>query len=107
MKTIKLAYGKETFPIHFTGMVEWPEGRKEWFVDGLQHREDGPARVWPNGAKEWWLDDNRVFLLDSIGEYIVIQEGLPSTMEWLGKPVPTLKVLTAEGIKFIPKLPGV
>ena len=38
---------------------------------------------------------------------IVIEDGLPSTMEWLGKPVSTLKVLTAEGIKFIPNLPGV
>jgi hypothetical protein len=40
-------------------------------------------------------------------DYIVVEDGLPSTTEWLGKPVSTLKVLTAEGIQFIPNLPGI
>jgi hypothetical protein len=87
--------------------IEWADGSKEWWLNGKHHREDGPAVEFTNGRKAWYLNDNRVFTLEPIGEYIVIEDGLPSTMEWLGEPVPTLKVLTAEGIKYIPNLPGI
>ena len=87
--------------------VEWSDGAKQWYVNGKLHRIDGPAIENINGAKDWYLNNLWFFTLKPLGEYIVIQEGLPSTMEWLGKPVSTLKVLTAEGIKFIPNLPGV
>lgn len=33
----------------------WPNGTRKWFLDGHQHREDGPAVEWPDGYKEWWL----------------------------------------------------
>jgi hypothetical protein len=37
--------------------VEWNDGEKEWFVDGLRHRTDGPAREWANGFKEWYINN--------------------------------------------------
>jgi hypothetical protein len=87
--------------------IEYADGSKAWWLNGKRHRVDGPARVLSNGSKSWWLNDKHVFTLEPIGEYIVIEDGLPSTVEWLGEPVSTLKVLTAEGIKYIPNLPGI
>ena len=87
--------------------IEYADGAKEWYLNSKRHRVDGPAREWADGSKEWWLNDNPVFTLEPIREYLIIEDGLPSAMEWLGKPMPTLKVLTAEGIKYIPNLPGV
>jgi hypothetical protein len=34
----------------------FPNGHKEWYLDGKIHREDGPAVEWVNGSKEWWLN---------------------------------------------------
>ena len=34
----------------------WPNGNKHWYLNGLLHREDGPAIEFANGSKEWWLD---------------------------------------------------
>ena len=87
--------------------IEWADGRKEWWLNGKRHREDGPAIEYADGAKQWWLNDNPVFTLEPIGEYLIIEDGLPSTVKWLGEPVSTLKVLTAEGFKYIPNLPGI
>ena len=84
---------------------ECADGTKVWMLNDKLHRVDGPARVWHYGRKEWYL--NGRFVYTSIVDYIVIEDGLPSTMEWLGEPVSTLKVLTAEGICFIPNLPGI
>ena len=106
MKTIKVSYFRD-IPRKFTGIIEWHDGIKEWRLNGKLHREDGPARVWSNGTKEWYLNNVWIFTLEPIVDYIVIEDGLPSTMEWLGKPLSTLKVLTAEGICFIPNLPGI
>jgi hypothetical protein len=106
MKTIKVKDYSE-IPKGFAGIAEWPSGTKEWYLNGKLHRVDGPAWEGANGTKEWWLNYNHVFTLKPLGEYLIIEEGLPSTMEWLGNPVSTLKVLTAEGLMFIPNLPGI
>ena len=87
--------------------IEFADGRKEWWLNGKRHRVDGPAVEGADGTKVWWLNYNHVFTLKPIGEYLIIEDGLPSTTEWLGNPVSTLKVLTAEGIQFIPNLPGI
>jgi hypothetical protein len=29
---------------------------KEWYIDGKRHRTDGPAVEWANGNKEWWIN---------------------------------------------------
>jgi hypothetical protein len=36
--------------------IEWPNGDKEWFVDGKLHRIDGPAIECADGCKEWFVD---------------------------------------------------
>ena len=36
--------------------IEWVSGHKEWYVDGQGHREDGPAIEWVDGRKHWWLN---------------------------------------------------
>ena len=39
--------------------VEYPDGAREWFRDGLLHRESGPAIECPNGTREWFRDGVR------------------------------------------------
>ena len=34
----------------------WPSGSKEWYLNGKQHREDGPAVERANGTKVWYLN---------------------------------------------------
>jgi len=30
-------------------------GNKRWYINGVYHREDGPAIKYYHGTKEWWL----------------------------------------------------
>jgi len=39
--------------------VIYASGTKEWFKDGLCHRDNGPAVVWFNESKEWWKNGVR------------------------------------------------
>lgn len=45
-------------------------GRVEWRIDGILHREDGPAVIKETGVKEWWLNGkffkSREFWLDAL-----------------------------------------
>jgi hypothetical protein len=43
-------------PKGFTGIVEYPDGSKSWWLNGKGHREDGPAYEGVNGSKLWWLN---------------------------------------------------
>jgi len=36
--------------------IEYANGDKYWYKNGLLHRVDGPARVYINGDKEWYLN---------------------------------------------------
>jgi hypothetical protein len=36
--------------------VEWCTGLKAWYRKGSLHRKDGPAIEWENGDKEWYLN---------------------------------------------------
>ena len=42
--------------------IIWPNvhngstSRKEWWVDGVLHRDDGPAIIRSDGTKEWWAN---------------------------------------------------
>jgi hypothetical protein len=87
--------------------VEDADGTKRWFLNGKQHRVDGPAYEDAYGSKYWWLNGKGVYALEPIGDYILIEEGLPSDVEWLGKWVTQRKVLTEKGIMHIPNLPGI
>ena len=35
--------------------IEYVDGGKEWFLNGQAHREDGPAVECPDGIKQWYL----------------------------------------------------
>ena len=39
--------------------AEWANGHKEWYLNGKQHRIDGPAIERAGGTKEWWLNGQR------------------------------------------------
>ncbi len=87
--------------------VERSDGEKQWFLNGQWHRVDGPAIEYSNGTKYWYLNNKRIYRLEPIGEYILIEDGLPSKFEWLGKRVTQRKVLTGKGFMYIPNLPGI
>ena len=129
METIKIRDYSE-LPTDFTGIAELTKGSKHWYLNGKQHRVDGPAWEGANGSKGWWLNgqrhrvdgpawegangskvwclnDKRVYGLGPIGDYILIEDGLPSEIEWLGERVTQRKVLTEKGIMYIPNLPGI
>ena len=69
---------KLTYPADYTGFVaEYPNGSKEWWLNGQRHRVDGPAREWADGTKNWYLNGNFIYALEPIGDYILIEDGLP------------------------------
>ena len=37
----------------------YPSGTKVWYLNGKQHREDGPAVEWADGYKAWYLNGKR------------------------------------------------
>ena len=39
--------------------VEYPKGGKSWYLNGKCHREDGPAVEYANGEKYWYLNDKQ------------------------------------------------
>jgi len=54
METLKLKFG-ENIPKNYTGIVEWENGNKYWYKDGLLHRENGPAAEFSDGTKIWYI----------------------------------------------------
>lgn len=40
--------------------VEWSDGGKEWWKNGKRSRDDGPAVELANGTKEWWVAGQRM-----------------------------------------------
>ena len=40
--------------------VEYANGTKRWYLNGERHREDGPAVEDAYGTKKWYLNGNRV-----------------------------------------------
>jgi hypothetical protein len=55
MKIIKKSK-KDSIPKNFTGIAEYPDGRKEWYKEGKLHREDGPAVEYLDGTKYWYKE---------------------------------------------------
>ena len=56
-------------PDNFTGIIEYSDGSKEWFVDGKRHRLDGPAVEYPDGSKYWYVDGKQHRLDGPASEY--------------------------------------
>jgi hypothetical protein len=75
MKTIKIK-SHAGIPPNYTGIVVFPDGRKDWYLNGKLHREEGPcteckdchsgnfelclkpgpAIISSNGTKHWYLN---------------------------------------------------
>ena len=36
--------------------IEYTNGTKKWAINGVFHREDGPAIEYVNGDKQWWIN---------------------------------------------------
>jgi len=45
--------------IEYTVKV-YADGTKEWYKNGLRHREDGPAIEYFNGDKYWYLNGEKL-----------------------------------------------
>jgi hypothetical protein len=43
-------------PKKYTGIAEYHNGNKIWYLNGLYHRVDGPAIEHSNGDKFWYLN---------------------------------------------------
>ena len=43
--------------------IEYPDGNKQWVVNGKLHRLDGPATVYPSGFGLWYV--NGVFIFET------------------------------------------
>ncbi len=81
MNKIKVA-SKKHIPKNFSGIVEYLDGTKQWFENGLKHRadgegpahkgkdglavwffkgkihrENGPAKIYPHGSKFWYINN--------------------------------------------------
>jgi hypothetical protein len=111
-------------PLNYTGIVEYPSGTKEWYLDDIRHRDDGPAyetsegeKRWflngqihredgpaiemVNGYKAWWLNDKFLFWLPPESQpFILLEEFVDEE----GKK--QIKILNQKGIKILPNLPG-
>jgi hypothetical protein len=40
--------------------IEVANGDKSWYLNGKIHREDGPAIEWANGDKSWWINGKQL-----------------------------------------------
>jgi hypothetical protein len=37
--------------------VEYMSGGRDWWIDGKRHRIDGPAIIYSDGRQSWYLND--------------------------------------------------
>ena len=40
--------------------IEYLDGTKAWFLNGKLHREDGPAVEYADGYKEWYYNNEKI-----------------------------------------------
>jgi hypothetical protein len=55
METVKIKHYSELAK-DFTGVAELPDGMLFWKVNGISHREDGPAVINAEGDKYYYLN---------------------------------------------------
>lgn len=82
-----IRYG-EKIPEYFTGKIEYDDGGEYWFVNGILHREDGPAVIRFDGQQRWFYNN---LLHRSDGPAIVHSEGY-KTWFLRGEPVSAQEV---------------
>ena len=59
MKTYHMEWS-EARDKKITGLVIDRRGDKHWYLNGIWHRENGPACEWADGYKAWYLNDKRL-----------------------------------------------
>ena len=52
--------------------VIYEGGGKQWYINGELHREDGPAVVHADGRKEWYINGERLLLSSKKHRYSLI-----------------------------------
>ena len=48
--------------IEYTVQVD--EGTTRWYLNGKEHREDGPAIERARGSKEWWINGSKEWYIN-------------------------------------------
>jgi hypothetical protein len=56
MNTLKKVKYWRDVPENYTGIVEYPNGSREYLSNRLFHRDDGPAVEQKSGTKYWYLN---------------------------------------------------
>ena len=49
--------------------IEYTDGSKYWYLNGKLHREDGPAVEYTNGRTEYWINGKCIPQLDDMKIY--------------------------------------
>lgn len=113
-------------PKNFTGILEYPNGTKEWYKEGNLHRDDEPAVEYSHGGKEWFKEGKRHKIDGPAVEYPIgykewwidgenyskeIFKTLTKTSIFLGKEkgkynLEWLRFLTDQGIQEFPIILG-
>ena len=58
--------------------IEYANGYKEWYFNGKLHREDGPAVEYSDGSKEWYLNGKGLTeeeFLNKTKRHVIIIDG--------------------------------
>ena len=66
---------------------EGDDGARSWWLNGKQHRVDGPAWEWADGTREWWLNDEKLEFGDYVNRIFPLdsQEKIMFILQWSGK----------------------
>lgn len=58
----RIEYRNERYQLHRMNgpAIEWNNGNKWWYQNGLIHRTNGPAIEHISGYKEWWIDGHLI-----------------------------------------------
>jgi hypothetical protein len=54
LKTIRVKSYQAVIANDFTGIILYPNNDKIWYVEGKEHRIDGPAIMDANGDRYWY-----------------------------------------------------
>ena len=48
--------------------VEYPNGQRNWYINGKRHRDDGPAIITPSG-REYWFHEGKYISCSTLEEF--------------------------------------
>ena len=62
--------------------IEYADGSKFWYLNGIHHRSDEPAREYNDGTKEWYLNGN-LHRIDGPAYEGISEDGYKEWSWWL------------------------